>query len=418
MNKRRLIIGYIIVGLFWMFVTDYFVGRYTPIENMILVQQIKGAIYVALTALVMYVFLQKLEALNNSKEQEEKLTTLINSMVDFVNFKDGEGRWIEANDFGLKLFQLEHVDYRGKRDSELAEYTDFYREALIYCETSDEETWQNGKITRCEEVIPIPDGSVKYFDTIKVPLFNEDGSRKGLVVIGRDVTDKKLTEEHLRKSEKLSVVGELAASVGHEIRNPLTSLKGFVKLLEEKDLKNKLYYEIMTNELNRIDHITGELLLLAKPRKITFAKNDLVKIVKDIVSLLETQANMNNVKIHFQPHEPLLIECEANLLKQLFVNIIKNAIEASDDNGNVWVDIEDYKEKVTIHVRDEGIGISKELLKRIGEPFYSSKEKGTGLGLTVSHKIVEQHEGSITYLSEEAVGTTVEIQLPKERNHL
>ncbi|WP_161568242.1 ATP-binding protein [Anaerobacillus alkaliphilus] len=418
MKKSKLLFGYIFVGVIWMFVTDYIAGLYTPVEYMIIVQQVKGIIYVLLTTLLMYFVLTKIETLNTSKEQEEKLTTLINSMVDFVNFKDGEGRWIEANDFGLKLFQLEDVDYRGKKDAELANYTDFYREALLYCGRSDEETWKNGKITRYEEVIPIPDGSQKYFDTVKVPLFNEDGSRKGLVVIGRDITDKKIAEEQLMKSEKLSVVGELAASVGHEIRNPLTSIKGFVKLLEEKDQENKLYYEIMTNELNRIDHIAGELLLLAKPQKIKFATNNLKKIVTDIVSLLETQANMNNVLIHFSPQSEVFIECEENLLKQLFVNIIKNAIEASDEKGNVWVDIsEDGSENVTVSVKDEGTGISKEFLKRIGEPFYSSKEKGTGLGLTVSHKIVEQHGGKILYHSEEGVGTTVEIQLPKVRNH-
>ncbi|MFN7249417.1 MAG: ATP-binding protein [Anaerobacillus sp.] len=413
MKNKKILLIYFIFGFIWVYLTDYLVGLYIPLDWLLVVQKIKGTIYVLITGIIIYFALIKMDELNNSKEQEEKLTTLINSMVDFVCFKDGEGCWIEANNFGLRLFQLEDVDYRGKKDSELAECTEFYREALLFCARSDEETWKNGEITRFEKNIPLPDGTEKNFDTIKVPLFNENGTRKGLVVIGRDITDRRIAEEQVRRSEKLSIAGELAASVGHEIRNPLTSIKGFVQLLEEKDQGNKLYYEIMSKELNRIDHIVGELLLLAKPQKIYFSKNDLSIIVSDIVSLLEPQANMNNVSIHFEAKQAVIIDCEENLLKQLFINIIKNAIEAYSEKGTVWVEITKVSsESVLVTVVDKGSGISEEFLTRLGEPFYSSKEKGTGLGLTVSHKIVERHNGTIRYSSQERTGTKVEIELP------
>ena len=332
--------------------------------------------------------------------RSKRLSTLINSMVDFVNFKDGEGRWIQSNDFGLKLFEIENVDYKGKKDSELAAYSEHFSDALRYCEISDEEAWKAGGVIRVEEHIAQPDGSTKTFDTIKVPLYNEDGSRQGLVIIGRDITERKnvetlleesrqqyrslfeyspdivsmldlngtitnlnpqfekitgfdpeeyigkgiadilpethkqlvleiitkvvqdhspqmfelvvehksgsqitlqstslpiivndkiagiicnsrdvtelrQTEERLRRTDKLSVVGELSASVAHEIRNPLTSLKGLVQLLQMEDEKHQLYYQIMLDELNRINHIVGELLLLAKPQQIKFSEADL-----------------------------------------------------------------------------------------------------------------------------------------------
>ncbi len=362
--------------------------------------------------------LKKNQELSKTKETEQRLFTLINSMVDFVNFKDGEGRWIESNDFGLKLFQLENVDYRGKKDSELAEYTSFYRDALIYCEVSDEETWVNRKTTRCEEVIPMPDGGNKIFDTIKVPLFYENGSRKGLVVIGRDVTEQRVAEDRLRKTEKLSIVGELAASVAHEIRNPLTSLKGFIQLFqhESKDKRYQEFYDIMLSELNRINHIVGELLILAKPQKLTFSKCSINQILNDVVSLLEPQANMNNVNIIFNEiDDGIEIECSKNQLKQLFINVIKNAIEASFEKGDVSVSVKNKnKEEILVMVEDKGSGISEDFLNRIGEPFYSSKEKGTGLGLTVSIKIVEQHKGTIYFNSQLNKGTTVEITLPNQ----
>lgn len=121
---------------------------------------------------------------HNLAETGTRLRTLINAMPDIVCFKDGEGRWLEANDFDLELFQLEGVDYRGKTDSELAAFQDFYRQSFLECESSDEEAWRAGRMVRGEETIPRPDGTALVFDIIKVPLFNPDGSRKGLVVVG------------------------------------------------------------------------------------------------------------------------------------------------------------------------------------------------------------------------------------------
>ncbi len=141
------------------------------------------------------------------KENELQLRTLINAMPDIVCFKDGQGRWLEANAFDLKLFEIETIPYKGKTDSELAPYSPFYREAFLTCEATDEETWQKGTLTRNEEKIPQRDGSFKIFDVIKVPIFNEDGSRKGLVVLGRDITEKKKVEQALREEkERLSAI--------------------------------------------------------------------------------------------------------------------------------------------------------------------------------------------------------------------
>ena len=539
MNKKKLVILYFITSFIWIYGSNYLIQQFVPSSIIPLVERSKEFFYVLVTGGFFYFFLNKKQELTVSREDQKRLSTLINSMVDFVNFKDGEGRWIEANDFGLQLFQLENVEYRGKKDSELAEYTAFYSDALRYCEISDEETWKNGEITRIEEVIPVPNGSLKIFDTIKVPLFHSDGSRQGLVIIGRDITDKKemarqlaesqqqykslfeyspdivymldlggkitnlnpqfevitgfnrekmigknvkallpkkyrrflkhfifsvveeikpvvyeikipqvngnmislqctsvpiningeitgiigygrdvttlrKTEERLRRTEKLSVVGELAASVAHEIRNPLTSLKGFVQLSQVEDGKHQFYYQIMLDELNRINHIVGELLLLAKPQHLKFTKAEIQKILYDVLSLLSTEAIYYNVQIESVfPEQEIYLECEPNQLKQLFINIIKNAIEASVNGGTVVICLELIENnQVFITVKDDGCGISKDLLAKIGEPFYSSKEKGTGLGLTISYKIVQSHKGTIRFDSQKNQGTTVYMTLP------
>ncbi|MEF3168374.1 MAG: PAS domain S-box protein [Deltaproteobacteria bacterium] len=147
---------------------------------------------------------KKLE--DSLKKREEQLRTLINSTPDIICFKDGQGRWLEANEADLKLFQLENVDYHGKKDSDLTKYSEFYHDAFMTCEASDEIAWQKGTLSRSIEIIPKPDGSKRVYDVIKVPIFEEDASRKGLVVLGRDITEMKKVEEQLHhEREKLFV---------------------------------------------------------------------------------------------------------------------------------------------------------------------------------------------------------------------
>ncbi|QGU33054.1 sensor domain-containing diguanylate cyclase [Thermochromatium tepidum] len=136
-------------------------------------------------------------------ESEQRLRVLINSTPDIICFKDGAGRWLEANEADLELFALTEVDYRGKTDSELADYTHpIYRQSFLTCETSDEIAWKAGRLSRTEEVIARPDGVVKVYDVIKAPVFEPDGRRKGLIVLGRDITDRKRFEEALRKERE------------------------------------------------------------------------------------------------------------------------------------------------------------------------------------------------------------------------
>ncbi len=137
------------------------------------------------------------------KESEERLLTLINSTPDIICFKDGEGRWLTANEADLKLFRLENVDYYGKTDAELAEYTDpIYKESFLNCIKTDEAAWAKKELSIAEETIPLVEGGEKIFEVIKVPLFNDDGTRKGLVVLGRDITKRKITEQELKRSQE------------------------------------------------------------------------------------------------------------------------------------------------------------------------------------------------------------------------
>lgn len=417
MRKSKILLLYLIASFIWIFLSEYFMKVLgLNLSVVLIVERFKGILYIMLTGGFIYFSLIKKEEFELIRQEERKLSTLINSMVDYVIFKDGGGKWIQANQFGLKLFQLSHVQYKGKTNIDLIEFTPFYRKTLQQNMVSDELAWKKGEQFREEEKIPLPNGEMKTFETIKVPLFNPDGSRKALVVIGRDITKMKETEEHLRKTEKLSVVGELAASVAHEVRNPLTSIKGFIQLLESEDHKNKRYFDIILKELDRINEIVSELLVLAKPQEIVFKKCNVIEILEDVTSLLKSESNMLSVDLNLQVEEHLpMISCDANQLKQVFINIIKNAIEASHQGEQVQIIATKYQnESILIQVKDNGIGISTERLKRIGEPFFSHKEEGTGLGLTICFKIIEAHHGKILFESELGKGTIVDIILPIE----
>ena len=148
------------------------------------------------------------------KESEARLRTLINATPDIICFKDGQGRWLAANDADLALFELTDVDYVGKKDSELAEYSNFYRESFLTCEETDESAWAAGGLSRQDEIIPTPNDGDKVYDVIKVPLFDGDGSREALVVLGRDITKQVAAQKELRKYvRQLEIVNAISAAL-------------------------------------------------------------------------------------------------------------------------------------------------------------------------------------------------------------
>ncbi|MED4301949.1 ATP-binding protein [Geobacillus stearothermophilus] len=413
-NKSKVMASYIAFSLLWLVVTDALINMLPVGRGLYMALGIaKGAVFILLSVVFLYQLLTKREQLEKAEENEQQLLTLINSMPDFVCFKDSEGRWLRVNDFGRRLYHLEHIDYVGKTDRELGELVPFFKDTFEQCIESDREAWKSGTVTRREESFETPDGELKTFDVIKVPLFEENGARKGLLTIGRDITQQKRAEELLLKKEKLSVLGELAAGIAHEIRNPLTSMKGFIQMMQETREVNDDYMRIMLSELGRINQIVSELLVLAKPQSHNYRPFLLSEAVSYVISLIGHEATLNNVLISVHNNAPkACVYGDQNQIVQVLLNVMKNAIEAMPGGGSLYVRVSEAGGTVYLDIADTGIGISKERLQKIGEPFFTLKEKGMGLGLTTSMKIIQEHKGTMQIESEVGKGTIVHLTLP------
>ena len=237
--------------------------------------------------------------------------------------------------------------------------------------------------------------------------------KKVVLSIVRYIAERKKAEEQLLRSEKLAIVGEMAAGVAHEIRNPLTAIKGFLQLLQEQE-QNHYYATIILSEVNRINKIVSDFLILAKPHEQEMNPVDLCTITKNAIELMRPKGYMTNVQLTYHcVVEPCFSIGNEDHLKQVLINVLNNAIEAMPKGGIVRVDIQRSEENMLlIRIIDQGVGIAKERIEKLGEPFFTTKEKGTGLGLTVSKRIIEAHHGSLVFTSEEGTGTTVEIYLP------
>jgi PAS domain S-box-containing protein len=252
---------------------------------------------------------------------------------------------------------------------------------------------------------------------ILTPILEENGELVSFIIYAIDTLERKKAEESLMKAEKLALIGELAAGIGHEIRNPLTSIRGFIKFMRQnKNAIKEEFFDVIETELESLNQIAGELMILAKPQAVQFESNDLISLLNEVTFLLEPEAATNMVRIikNYQCSQAFVYG-EKHQLKQVFINLMKNAIDAMQElpYGKLTIKCEQTESENIVKIMDNGCGIPSQFLANIGEPFYTTKEKGTGLGLMVSYRIIKNHKGSIVCESEVGVGTTFIISFPK-----
>lgn len=305
-------------------------------------------------------------------------------------------------------------------------------EKLFYLETTLLEmvakTIRTGlTISDHENVVVRSTGKVKPVSATCYPLMLANGDNIGAILALKDITYIRELEAAVRQSDRLSTLGALAAGLAHEVKNPLGGIKGAAQLLErELSEGNDLleYTRVMIRETERIDLIIRELLELASPRGLKLAPVNLYMILNDIL-LLQKQAVVGkeiSFVTDFDPSIPDIIADE-EMLTRLFLNLIRNAIEAMGETGQLTITsrvLSDYhmsqnerrSRMVSIEICDDGPGIPQEDLENIWTPFFSTKSTGTGLGLTICHKIVAEHRGMIKAESDTGHGTKFTVLLP------
>ncbi|MBT2639961.1 PAS domain S-box protein [Bacillus sp. ISL-39] len=345
--------------------------------------------------------------LNRTRELYELITE---NTTDMIKVIDKNKVIVYASPSHGKVISLKPEQIVGKSLSEF-----LTPDEDVILDKKLEEILESGEPQILRKKFTTCDQNTVYTEYNFSPIYNEKKEIESFVSVGRNITDRVKQDATIRNLDRLSITGQLAAGVAHEIRNPLTSLKGFSKLLQtclDKE-KQEDYLAIIMNELDRIDTIVNEFMSLAKPQAVKFVKGNMKSILDSTIKIIHPQALLHNVQIitNFQ-EKNLMLSCNPHQLKQVFLNFMKNAIESMPEGGKIHIDLQmKGSGKLQISISDEGTGIEADRLRYLGTPFYTTKDKGIGLGLTVSNKIIQEHNGTMKIISEEGKGTTVIVEL-------
>lgn len=250
-------------------------------------------------------------------------------------------------------------------------------------------------------------------------LRDETGAIVGAYVLLKDVSNLRSLEEQVQRNDRLAMVGQIAAGTAHEIRNPLTSIKGFLqmfkKTLTERGMTKEVdYTNIMLSEINRINELVGEFLLLSKPKHVSIEQLHVQHVVEELLPIIRNEAALYDVQVQYEaPHTIPSVVADRELLKQVCLNIAKNGIEAMVDGGilHIQVKVDEAGRRVLVDVHDSGPGIPAFLIDKIFDPFFTTKQNGTGLGLSVCQRIIHDIGGTIRVASK-GFGTTFTIAIP------
>jgi len=238
----------------------------------------------------------------------------------------------------------------------------------------------------------------------------------GWLLLFKDLTEQKYIEKELARSSRLALIGEMAAGMAHEIRNPLTVIRGFAQLLKGRGGRDVTSYAtLIMEEADRINRLLEDFLLLARPMRSVFKELNLAGLLRSLCKSLEVEVRKAGVRLQLRMHRPLpAVTGDAQQLRQAFANVIVNAIQATPAGGLVTVSVNPSPDRnyLEVTIADTGKGIPAELADRIFDPFFTTKEDGTGLGLAIVNRVVHDHGGELKIESQPNCGTVLTVRLP------
>jgi two-component system sensor histidine kinase HydH len=369
-------------------------ARHADIQHALIMA---GIILVLGSGALFFIFvIQNYYLVNRTLKQTQDYTRqVVASMANGLLSVDLDGKIISYNMLALELLGMQEYEVKDMGFNDLIDF----RGAGIF------ET-----MGHCMSVL---DREINYHkksgETVPLalsitPIMSEGGSCQGAVIILRDLREIKQLEEKVRRSEKLAAIGELAAGVAHEIRNPLSSIKGFAQYLRHalKDKpREKEYAETMVSEVDRINTVVTDLLTFARPLEAQLVPTDLTELVEHTVRLVQADAQTRNINVQMNISDLSKIPLDANQMTQAILNLLLNALQAVKNGGHIEVgaELDPSDSFLKIWVEDDGSGISADQKGKIFDPFFTTRDKGTGLGLAIVHKIVENHAGEINLKS-------------------
>jgi PAS domain S-box-containing protein len=348
--------------------------------------------------------------------ENELLEVVLNSMADGVLVADPRHKMIFVNTTAGRLLPLI------RRDSEEIpiweciddrEVSDFLREVLEEGrEVSEEEfTLEKGSTTR-----------TLVFRVSNIYKEDQEGfEARGNLILVSDITEKRRREARLRRAESLASLTTLAAGVAHEIKNPLGSIGIHIQLIQkalkkqgclEQETADK-YLEVINEEIERLNGIVVDFLFAVRPMDTNMKRMDVHKVIEELVDFVRYELEQAGVRIEKKLKTGLpRLDIDQKYLKQALLNIVKNGQAAMPHGGTLTIATREEEGYVHIDIADTGVGIDEEKVAKIFEPYYTTKETGSGLGLTVAYKVINEHGGEISVKSKEGKGTTFTFSLP------
>lgn len=280
-------------------------------------------------------------------------------------------------------------------------------------------TARNGRVVENEIGIKQQDGKTIPASVLATEVVTKDGIFVGQMYLLKDLSQIKQLQFEIQRKDKLAVIGNLAAGVAHEVRNPLSSIKGYAsyfKNLFEEDSDNRAAAEVLVNETERLNRVITELLEISRPSDIKPKEVDIQSVFDTTLRLIQPDSSQHTkIEISLNVAEDIKsIFIDPDRFVQVLVNIYLNSIQAMPEGGLLRTEVFSKNDHVIIAITDTGSGMSKETKNQIFNPYFTTKTTGTGLGMAIVQKIIEAHSGEITVSSEEGKGTVITIDLPKQ----
>ncbi len=344
--------------------------------------------------------------------ENETLEMVLNSMTDGVLVTDLEHKIIFTNQGVRSLLPMlrsepeEHLLWEVIGDEEIAS---FLKESV------------QGNSQREEEEFTLDGSGPDRTLSFSVVPVNRDDEPHGNLILVSDITERRKREARLRRAESLASLTTLAAGVAHEIKNPLGSIGIHIQLIQKALKQNQCldeetagrYLEIITEEIERLNGIVVDFLFAVRPMDTSMKRSTVNGVVEELIEFIKYELEENQVKLDTKLQRNLpKVDLDEKYMKQALINIIKNGVAAMNQGGTLTIVTREDHGFVHIDISDSGIGMSEEQLSKIFEPYYTTKEFGSGLGLTVVYKVIREHNGEVSVHSRENQGTTFTISLP------